>query len=630
MSTKTTSHELLNAVDIINKKLTDRAKQGVEGIYWESMGLDSDGKVAWESSDSIYCGVGGIALYFLRQFKVLGNKDHLKIAQQAIQWCRWYAKNGPAEQGAYLTGKIGVALTMLELNELSPQKSLAEEAIQIASKAGESDSSEWEICDYINGTAGRIHGLLHIYQKSRNEEILHRIDQLTLDLIKKAWVYKDGLYWDRSGQQVCGLCGLSHGSGGIGYTFLELAKYFDNPALNLLARQALRYEDYHFNKKAGNWPDMRRGSYTELDLAANKNEFNKGNIAYFERKNEMNAWCHGAAGVGLVRLEAWRQLGDKSFLKDAKVAIKKTVETDVTPEELKANYTLCHGSGGNAEIFIRAYEVTGDRKELKKAEKVVAKALQFFTENNYYGSGYAQGNNIEDVSLFMGLAGVGYFYLRTLYPESFPSLLIPSVQEGTYGKKLVGFKVLGASEHQLKAHLFERFFPETIKLASPSIFDFTEEKLYKGFVKAVSENLKASPNKELKRAFKREKKIYDFDLAAPSHAWLAVKMIVQSEKAPQTVELSAHYKLDPDVMLLSSNGEYHIISRHSRGIQEEQVSMFTYQVLKAFTHSEKASKVTARVSTMFGELSAEEKKEVDQAIADQIGEAVNSGKILKA
>ncbi len=370
---------------------------------------------------------------------------------------------------------------------------------------------------------------------------------------------------------------------------------------------------------------MRRGAYTDEELELNKKEYNDGNLAYFERMSDMNAWCHGAMGIGLVRLDAYRRLGDKRFLKDAKNALKKTVDTDVDQEQ-KPTYTLCHGGGGNAEIFIRAFEVTGNRKHLKHAYAIAEKAIEFKNTQGYYGPGYAQAGSLEDTSLFMGNAGIGYFYLRTLYPESFPSLLLPSVN-GTYGHPIDTFSFLNAGEGLIYRHILARYFPETLAHITDQSLSELHGNLYRNFVKLVNKQIRESGNKDLRRAFRKEKQLIDFDLHAPSHTWLATKQIVEAERKSAGIDTSASYVLDTDLLLTHTSEEFTMTSRLARGLYAENIPMFSYRVLKAFAKPAKAAKVKAAISEMFGELSAEEKKEVDEAILSQMNEALKTGKI---
>ncbi|MGH7599051.1 MAG: lanthionine synthetase LanC family protein [bacterium] len=137
----------------------------------------------------------------------------------------------------------------------------------------------------------------------------------------------------------------------------------------------------------------------------------------------MNAWCHGAPGIGLSRLRAFELLKKEEYADAARVAIQTTLEAESklknNCEEVAArSYTLCHGSGGNAELFLEAYKIFGNEKYLLLAEKVALQTLAHGKMNHGYISGYGRAGTQKDLSLFMGKAGVGYFYLRVFAQEN--------------------------------------------------------------------------------------------------------------------------------------------------------------------------------------------------------------------
>jgi lantibiotic modifying enzyme len=88
-----------------------------------------------------------------------------------------------------------------------------------------------------------------------------------------------------------------------------------------------------------------------------------------------------------------------------------------------ANYSLCHGLAGNTEILIYGCEVLGE--ELAEDRKLVAEVANAGVER------YAKRGGLwpcgiggeETPSLMLGIAGIGYFYLR-LHTPKIPSILI--------------------------------------------------------------------------------------------------------------------------------------------------------------------------------------------------------------
>lgn len=617
--------QLQAAVEKITENLTKVSDVKESKRSWSTMGISLDSDVTWEKSVSIYSGVAGIALYYIELFGQTSNEEHLKIAREAIDWCIENSKDENFSP-AFLTGRMGLAYVMLQLDEATVKKELQEQAIELALQCGDIRKQDWAVDDYINGLAGRIHGLMHVHHRTGNKKLIEKIEGLTLQLIQDAWIYHDGLYWDRSGQQVCGLCGFSHGSGGIGYLFLELARYFNNPAFNYLARQAYRYEDYQYSRDFKNWPDLRRGSFTKEELEKNRSEYLNGNIAYFQRRIDMNAWCHGAAGIGLSRLEAYKRLGDAKYLKTAKIAINKTIETDRKGTVGRLTNTLCHGTGGNAEVFIKAFEILGDRAYLKLAVDTALDAIKEHDTHGHYVSGYGQAGSIEDHSLFMGNAGVGLFYLRCLDNEKVKSILCPTLPEdAVYKGKTTG--LLAYTEQELKKLLLSKPFTETVELLDDVAFNFEDEKLYLAFKKAVRMQLAAKSNKRLKETFRAERKRFEFDLQAPSHAWLAIKQIDLAERKSPQLRQDARYKIDDDVLLDSNTSS--MMQRFSGGVSSDEISPFTLEVIRAFEQPESPGSAVKTVLEFFGELSPQEEHSVKEAILLQIQEALSSGKIVE-
>ena len=84
------------------------------------------------------------------------------------------------------------------------------------------------------------------------------------------------------------------------------------------------------------------------------------------------------------------------------------------------NYSLCHGLSGNAEILLYGWQVLGqDFVEGLATAHAVANAR---IANSMKYTGPWRGKGSEPPGLMLGLAGIGYFYLR-LYNQSTRSVL---------------------------------------------------------------------------------------------------------------------------------------------------------------------------------------------------------------
>ena len=74
-----------------------------------------------------------------------------------------------------------------------------------------------------------------------------------------------------------------------------------------------------------------------------------------ERVAFMSAWCHGAPGIGLARLQCLPHLNDAEIHAEIATALKTTFA-----QGFGHNHSLCHGDLGNLELLLQADEVLGD------------------------------------------------------------------------------------------------------------------------------------------------------------------------------------------------------------------------------------------------------------------------------
>src|SRR5699024_5845152 len=97
------------------------------------------------------------------------------------------------------------------------------------------------------------------------------------------------------------------------------------------AEKMLRYENTLFDRKYGNWMDIRGG-----------------------KTKDTSAWCHGAPGILLARLwikKIFPEMEDSLLMPGE--AYRKTAET------WKESGCLCHGNAGIREILKFAAQTAG-------------------------------------------------------------------------------------------------------------------------------------------------------------------------------------------------------------------------------------------------------------------------------
>ena len=412
----------------IADQLVEKAIHTELGVYWETAGIEK-GVVYQRVTDNLYSGVSGIAFFLLEVYRVSGDSKYEEIIRKAASWLRHYCQQNDTEQFAFYTGRLGVAYFFLKLYEVLGDESYLQNCLDLAKQSEKHFEKDRSIDDLINGVSGIILGLLHIHAATEDPEILVLIERFTDQLIQGMQIDKHGIYFDRSTKNIKGLCGFSHGASGIGYVFLELGRYFINPTFYWISEQCFAYENANFNQQTNNWPDYRKSYYDDPSEQEFKEKYAKNDRDFFETPGDMTAWCHGAPGIGLSRIRAYEILRSPEYREDIEKAINKVLEVSGGTHSYNGSFTLCHGHLGNAMPLLEAYRILQDDSLLEHVEHIADLALKHKTSYGIYTSGYAK-KGLEDLSLFIGLAGVGYGYLMLATEGYYRSTIMkPDVQK---------------------------------------------------------------------------------------------------------------------------------------------------------------------------------------------------------
>ncbi|MCX6580678.1 MAG: hypothetical protein NT166_10905 [Candidatus Aminicenantes bacterium] len=675
MEDKKLKEEMLNEAVRIGDWLLEKAKNDSSGRYWECVSMDMERNITWDKGAGIYSGVSGISLFLLMLHKITRHEKYLSAAKDGMQWALDYCRKNPGELYSFFTGRMGVPYVLLKMAEFTGESKWTENALELARPCTDSLNSPQPVDDLINGASGNIIGLLHLHAAAGEKWLLDAVELFAKHLIHSAYQGPKGLYWDRSHNTISGLCGFSHGAAGIGWVFLELAHYFQNETFYRLAQQAFLYESCFFDDAMKNWQDLRKGTYTPEDEEAHRKAFLENNIKFFTGGGDMNAWCHGAAGIGLSRLRAYELFKDintrlsELYRNDAAVAIEKTIATDLEMKNPNALFILCHGSGGNAELFLKAYETFNDEKYLALAEKVARKALDSREKLSLYLSGYRGASTKgskeeEDTSLFMGNAGIGYFYLRVLAPHDIPSILIPRIDAVASPSQTFPLSLPEAGKELLKKYfsrtiaMAEKYRPrELADFFSNNPLDIHRERLGDMFMAFMDKTLAAMPPREqncLSDVLILEREKVKMDEAIPSHSYLEIKDKVLNEQARKLAALDGDaflnlkLILEPTVKIATTEWDWSaanekewldnisleedifplLLKPTPLKILEEPLSPMTYTILGGFEGGNTVESVRLLTIDAFETLTPEQERMLTEKIIEQIKQALLAGILI--
>ncbi|KAA5541582.1 lanthionine synthetase LanC family protein [Adhaeribacter rhizoryzae] len=655
---------ILNEAVRIGDELLAKAEKEPQGMSWKTIHQQGN-NIQWHKSESIYNGVCGIVLFFAELYKQTQQEKYLQAAQEGGRWVEYYCHEHPATNYAFLTGRMSVPYTLLQLHRLTQNPEYLTKALAIT-KTGLKD---WQpgAMEYINGLAGTLLCLVHLHAATQEGWLLEYINIYTEKLLAQTHISKKGIYWDRAPINIHGLCSFSHGASGVGYVLLELGQYLQNPAFFWLAEQAFNYEAQYYNAELNNWPDFRKMALTPTDERAQQQAYETGAYNYFTIGASMNAWCHGAAGIGLARLRAVKFLQNPEYATEAQQALAHTLE-NIGEIGGTASYTLCHGAGGNAEIFLQAFEVFGDAAYLEMAESVAIAAIQSRVENGGYRSGTKYSG--ADTSLFMGNAGIGYFYLRLLQPRQVPSVLLPSLENnvktniapysnlslsvGNMQRKLIG-KIFPRTLHLLENLLpkaVENYFQKQVAAIAQSdsfLDDFVQwakdqmallplaksHLLYEGL---LVEWLKLQMNEDITSdallTYKNQKKSQRIAvLTALSDAALAGTILVVDHDMQL---LNIQYKYyphnlaeSPSNIAISADEHTLLLMPALTYTQEQELADFTATVLAVFSEEKTVAAGMQDILNQFEELAPAQTTRLQKMVLAQIRQAIRAGILLE-
>jgi lantibiotic modifying enzyme len=407
------------AIDIAQKLVRDALPAG-SGMTWEGDEIigdvDNHTIVRMRVGSDLYGGTAGIGWFLghIAPFEPSGTfaSTAAKAMSAAIAGAR---KIPQSRIFSLLSGTTGTALAAIEVADRLKLVRLRRSALSLVSKTCELIAKEpvHEV-DLIGGAAGIIVGLLAIHRRCGDPVLLETCRMVCERILQHARHDWWGSSWPEN-DTVPALCGLGHGMSGVGWALAEMAWATGEQRYLAAACEALRYERSWYSPERCAWPDLRIQK--------------EQSIADGTWPGWMTAWCHGALGIGAVRLRLYEASGDMTALAEASAAIQAArlmviqAGTGLQAGQI-SDVTLCHGLGGAAELLLLAYEVFNLPDHLRAARQVGRLCLNVYARNDQtWTCGLRGAEHVP--GLFLGLAGIGTTMLRLHDPSAIGSPLLP-------------------------------------------------------------------------------------------------------------------------------------------------------------------------------------------------------------
>lgn len=362
----------------------------------------------------LYGGTSGIALFLAQLASLSGERIHRKTALGALRhaFSRLEAIPERVRAGLY-AGYGGMAYAALTIGDLLTQPEWVEQSRTLLFQVATLPPDSQEV-DVMVGYAGAIPALLGGYARFGDDTFLQAAVQIGQTLLQTAHRTAAGWSWNTLSTSPTlpryDLTGFSHGTAGIGWVLVELYAVTNEAAFREGAQGAFQYERSTYSPQHRNWPDFR--SLNEPDPTTPPGP------------GYMVAWCHGAPGIGLSRLRAFTLLQDEICRQEAQVALETTAAFLTQSSSAgQGNFSLCHGHAGNSDCLLVGGQALSMPALTTLAYEIGQLGITWFAANDAPWPCGLQGVG-ETPGLLLGLAGIGYFYLRLYSPTTIPSLLL--------------------------------------------------------------------------------------------------------------------------------------------------------------------------------------------------------------
>ena len=187
------------------------------------------------------------------------------------------------------------------------------------------------------------------------------------------------------------LTGLSHGASGMGMAMIEAGVALDDADFIAAGVRAFDFERAHFDEARGNWPDFRHHA-----------------LGPDGQPTAMVAWCHGAPGIGLARLQALTLLPDHPDAEVWRSELDVAMTTTLT-SPLGTLDHLCCGNLGRAAVLQIAGSAMAQQQWLHAADTITAEVLARAMADGRFRFPYDDPDTTgaQSPGFMNGLAGVG-------------------------------------------------------------------------------------------------------------------------------------------------------------------------------------------------------------------------------
>lgn len=246
--------------------------------------------------------------------------------------------------------------------------------------------------DVIGGAAGSLCVLANLREHLWSPGF-ERCESACMDrLLSASKNQSQGMCWPLECFEHRPMTGMAHGNAGIAMALLGASRSSRDTARQA-AQDAVAFEQAHYDPESARWKDLRRGS-----------------------PDAMTAWCHGAPGIGMARLQMLQaETPTPSWIDHVREAVDATLRFGASN-----SHCLCHGDLGNQDFLTLVAQHHAHILDPDQTLQMAARTAQSIRDN---GPRCGTPGSIETPGLMTGLAGIAWGLLRASAPNEIPSVL---------------------------------------------------------------------------------------------------------------------------------------------------------------------------------------------------------------
>ncbi len=389
----TKDHVLAEAIRLGEclSKLAIRSDRGATWLTLETEPYDPRALTMDYARDGLYSGSAGVALFLANLSVQAQQTKFADLARQALDFAMardvWTLDQWPAYRDRVnaFGSSYSTIYSLAECGRILGDESLLKQAVECLERQNPTPAVDDP--DIINGAAGALCVLLHLYALTQHASLLERARHLAdciggLPRIDGGW---------KLASHRRPLLGLGHGQVGIAMALTRWESASGDTRWRQAIDDSLAYEARCFNSTHGDWPNLQ---------------------SHESEPQFLIGWCGGAPGHGLARLELLKHRGSRQQVTHMEVeAAIASAKRQMGP----GPENLCCGKPGTLWLLSQAGR-QWNRPEL--CELAYDQAMSFIYDRHERGGWHLRPVTERDTlpTLMGGIAGIGLSLLQVLAP----------------------------------------------------------------------------------------------------------------------------------------------------------------------------------------------------------------------